>query len=129
VPAVCWSTSVFPLIQLGLKPVFVDVEPETFNSVVSKMEKRMNPRVKAVMAVHVLGNSTDMAELEKYVAFLKLVLIEDTCEALDTFYASNEGRKKMLGTCGDFGFTFRTTSPRARAAWSSAKNADDFNLL
>lgn len=67
VPAVCWSMSVFRLIQLGLKPVCVDVDPVTFNATVAEMEKRMTPRIKAVMAVHVLGNSTDMIELADFV--------------------------------------------------------------
>jgi CDP-4-dehydro-6-deoxyglucose reductase, E1 len=132
VPAVCWSTSVFPLIQLGLKPVFVDVDPVTFNASVSEMEKRINPRVKAVMAVHVLGNSTNMAKLSEFVARHKLVLIEDTCEALGTFYASKEGGQKMLGTCGDFGtysFYFSHHITSGEGGMVVCKTEDDFNLI
>jgi len=132
VPAVCWSTSVFPLIQLGLKPVFVDVDPVTFNSTVSEMEKRMNPRVKAVMAVHVLGNSTDMAELTDFVARHGLVLVEDTCEALGTFCTAKDGGRKMLGTCGDFGtysFYFSHHITSGEGGMVTCKTEDDFNLL
>jgi CDP-4-dehydro-6-deoxyglucose reductase, E1 len=134
VPAVCWSTSVFPLIQLGLEPVFVDVDPVTFNATVAEMEKRMNPGVKAVMAVHVLGNSTDMAELAAFVQKHNLVLIEDTCEALGTFYtASDAGQKQhMLGTCGDFGtysFYFSHHITSGEGGMVVCKTEDDYNLL
>jgi CDP-4-dehydro-6-deoxyglucose reductase, E1 len=92
VPAVCWSTSAFPLIQLGLKPVFVDVDPRTLNADIDEMEKRMSPRVKAVMAVHVLGNSCCMSELLAFVRRHNLVLVEDTCESLgSTFVDRSSG--------------------------------------
>jgi CDP-4-dehydro-6-deoxyglucose reductase, E1 len=132
VPAVCWSTSIFPLIQLGLKPVFVDVDPVTFNAPVLELEKRMTPRVKAVMAVHVLGNSSNMTELAAFVKKHGLVLVEDTCEALGTFYKAADGTQKMLGTCGDFGtysFYFSHHITSGEGGMVVCKTEDDFNLL
>ena len=72
VPAVCWSTSAFPLIQLELAPVFVDVDPTTLNADVATLAKHVTPRTKAVMAVHVLGNSCCMTEMLAFVALMRL---------------------------------------------------------
>lgn len=68
VPAVCWSTSLFPLMQLGLQPVFVDADPVTLNVSETALAEAIavRPECKAVLAVHVLGNSCDMAVLTKY---------------------------------------------------------------
>lgn len=132
VPAVCWSTSVFPLLQNGLKPVFVDADPRTFNMSIGELEKRMNPRVKAVMAVHVLGNSTPMVELLQFVKKHNLILIEDTCESLGSFYLGESGQKRMLGTAGDFGtfsFYFSHHVTSGEGGMVLCKTEEDFNLI
>src|SRR6266436_1295826 len=46
VPAVCWSTSVWPVVQMGLKPVFVDVDPRTLNADVANLRAKRSPRTK-----------------------------------------------------------------------------------
>jgi len=132
VPAVSWSTSVFPLIQCGLKPVFVDTDPVTFNVTKETLEKAMSPRVKAVMAVHVLGNSICMKDLEDFVTEHKLMLIEDTCESLGSTYTASDGKKKMLGTLGDFGcysfyFSHHITSGEGGAV--VCKTEQDYNFV
>jgi CDP-6-deoxy-D-xylo-4-hexulose-3-dehydrase len=98
VPAVAWSTSVWPLVQYGLRPVFVDVDPRSLNADPSDMERRLTPKTRAIMAVHVLGNSTPMPALRALADRHRLLLVEDTCESLGTTF---EGR--VLGTFGDFG--------------------------
>jgi CDP-6-deoxy-D-xylo-4-hexulose-3-dehydrase len=128
VPAVCWSTSVFPLLQCGLKPVFVDVNPQTFNVDINELEKKISSRVKAVMAVHVLGNSTCVRDLMNFTSKYNLILIEDTCEALGTF---SEG-KRMLGTSGDFGtysFYFSHHITSGEGGMVVCKTEDDYNLI
>ena len=62
-PALCWSTSLWPLVQAGLKPVFVDVNPETLNVDVKDIIKNITKKTKLIMAVHVLGGCTDMKKL------------------------------------------------------------------
>lgn len=132
VPAVSWSTSVFPLIQCGLKPVFVDTDPVTFNVTKETLEKAMSPRVRAVMAVHVLGNSVSMKDLEEFVQKHNLMLIEDTCESLGSTYTASDGKKKMLGTLGDFGcysfyFSHHITSGEGGAV--VCKTEQDYNFV
>ena len=60
VPALCWSTSLWPIIQAGLKPKFVDVDVETLNVNLEDLKKKINKKTKAFLAVHILGNSTNM---------------------------------------------------------------------
>ncbi len=102
VPSLCWSTSLWPIIQAGLTPKFVDVDPKTLNISIEDLKKKINKKTKAIMGVHVLGNSINMNELMKIVKKKKLYLIEDTCESLGSKYS-----KKYLGSFGDFGtFSF-----------------------
>ena len=99
IPAICWSTSLWPIVQAGLKPKFVDVDLKTFNIDLKDLEKKISKKTKAILAVHILGNSTNMFKLKKIVSKRKLTLIEDTCESLGSKYGS-----KFLGTFGTFSF-------------------------
>ena len=102
IPSLCWSTSLWPIVQSGLIPKFVDIDPLTLNISISDLKKKINKKTKAIMGVHVLGNSTNMDELMKIVKKNKLYLIEDTCESLGSIF-----NKKYLGNFGDFGtFSF-----------------------
>jgi CDP-6-deoxy-D-xylo-4-hexulose-3-dehydrase len=97
IPAICWSTSLWPIIQSGLKPVFVDIDKNTLNICISDLIKKITKKTKAIMLVHVLGNCTDMDILLDICKKKKLILIEDACEALGSKY-----KNKQLGTFGDF---------------------------
>ena len=97
IPAICWSTSLWPIVQAGLKPKFVDVDLNNFNIDLVKLEKKITSKTKAIMAVHVLGNSTKMPALMKIVKKYNLTLIEDTCESLGSKF-----NNKFLGTFGKF---------------------------
>lgn len=102
VPSVCWSTSVAPLLQFGLVPVFVDVDPQTLNVSIDDLRKKITPKTRAIMAVHVLGNGGPVAEVMDTVRENGLLLIEDTCESLGAMAGET-----FLGTSGDFGtFSF-----------------------
>ena len=97
IPSLCWSTSLWPIVQSGLKPVFVDIDRETLNMNLVDLEKKISKKTKGIMLVHVLGNSTDMTKLMKIKNRYKLILIEDTCESLGARY-----KDKFLGTFGEF---------------------------
>lgn len=102
IPSLCWSTSLWPIVQSGLKPIFVDINSNTLNIDCNLIEKKITKNTKAIVAVHVLGNSTNIEKLEHIVKKYNLTLIEDTCEALGSKYNS-----KFLGTFGRFGtFSF-----------------------
>lgn len=128
VPAVCWSTSLWPIVQTGLIPVLVDVEPETLNLSIKSFKSSLRKHdIKAVMMVHVLGNSTTMGELLSLVKENNLILIEDTCESLGTKWQG-----KYLGTFGDFGtfsFYFSHHMTTIEGGMIIAKNKKDYDLL
>ena len=98
VPSLCWSTSLWPIVQAGLKPKFVDVDPETLNISLKDLEKKISKKTKAIMLVHVLGNSTNMKKLKKITNKYKIKIIEDTCESLGSKFNG-----KYLGSFGDIG--------------------------
>ena len=80
VPAVCWSTSLWPVIQTGLVPVLVDVDPGTLNLSIPSLQAALRQHdLKAVLMVHVLGNSTELPALLEIVDRHRLLLMEDTC--------------------------------------------------
>lgn len=87
---------------VGAKPVFVDIDPRTFNISAEAIEKAVTPRTKAVMPVHLFGQPADMAQISELCARHKLKLIEDCCQS---FGASING--KQTGAIGDAaGFSF-----------------------
>lgn len=64
IPAVCWPTSLWPIVQTGLTPVLIDVEAETLNISIDSLRSALKTHdIKAIMMVHILGNSTNMTEL------------------------------------------------------------------
>lgn len=102
VPAVCWSTSLWPIVQNGLKPVFVDVDPCTLNVDIADLKRKLTARSRAIVLVHVLGMCCPMDDLMAIAAEHRLTVVEDTCESFGSRY---DGR--CLGTFGRFGcFSF-----------------------
>lgn len=81
-PAVGFPTTINPAIQLGMRPVFVDVEVDTLNPTLEQFAAAIGPRTRAVIAAHCLGNPYDAAGLSALCAEHDLVLIEDVCDAL-----------------------------------------------
>jgi len=88
---------------LGLKPVFVDVLPDTFNIDPTAVEKAITSKTKAIVPVHLFGQCADMQRLSDIARKHNLYIIEDTCQAIGAEYTFNEGSKKKAGTIGDIG--------------------------
>ena len=104
VPALSWSTTVWPLIQCGLKPVIVDIDPATFNIDPNEIEQAIGPKTRAVMIVPVYGNPCDMDAIVEICKRRNLILIEDCCEALGAYYDGKAVGK--FGRVGTFSFYF-----------------------
>jgi CDP-6-deoxy-D-xylo-4-hexulose-3-dehydrase len=104
VPAISWSTTYHPLQQYGLKLRFVDVQLSTLNMDVSKLERALTPRTRAIIAVSILGNPAALDVLERFAREHGLYLIEDNCESMD---AELGGRKTgTFGHLNTFSFFF-----------------------
>ena len=86
VSALSWSTTVWPLIQHGLVPVFVDCSADTLNMDRAALSRAITPRTMAIMPVHVYGNPCDMDALMDVATEHGLLVIEDCCEAMGAEY-------------------------------------------
>ena len=90
---------------LNLQPVFVDVDPDTFLINIQEIEKKISSKTKAIIPVHLFGQSTNMEELLNLAKKHNLYIIEDTAQALGAdYYFSNMGKSKV-GTIGTIGTT------------------------
>jgi CDP-6-deoxy-D-xylo-4-hexulose-3-dehydrase len=95
VPAVSWSTTYYPVHQLGLSLNFVDIDLETLNIDINQIIATINNRTKAILVVNLLGNPANLVELQRIAEEHGLLLLEDNCESLG---ASING--KQAGTFG-----------------------------
>ena len=97
-----FPTTVAPMVQYGVVPVFVDVTIPQYNIDVTMLEKARSERTKAVMVAHTLGNSFDLTEVRDFCRRHDLWLVEDNCDALGSTYTI-DGAKRFTGTIGDIG--------------------------
>jgi CDP-6-deoxy-D-xylo-4-hexulose-3-dehydrase len=86
VPAVTWSTTLWPVIQLGCIPVLVDADLATLNMSVAAAERAITPKTRAIFLAHILGNACDMQGFQALARKHDLILLEDSCEALGTTF-------------------------------------------
>lgn len=100
--AIPWATTVAPIVQAGAIPVFVDVDPDTFNLDPNLVEQAITPNTRAIMPVSLLGNPHGIDKIARIAQTNNLILIEDACEA-----TGSSIRGKRIGTFGDIGtFSF-----------------------
>lgn len=103
VPALSWPTTVWPLSQLGLVPVFVDIDPETMAICTKSARKALSDRTKAMFLIHVLGRTADMTEITEFCTENKVLLLEDCCESFGTYYEGKHvGRFGQSGSFSHF---------------------------
>ena len=98
VPAVSWSTTYYPLYQYGLKLKFVDIDLQTLNYDLDKLESAITGATRLVLAVNLLGNPNDFGRINSMIEGKNILLLEDNCESMG---ASFNG--KMAGTFGAMG--------------------------
>jgi CDP-6-deoxy-D-xylo-4-hexulose-3-dehydrase len=91
-----FPTTVNPIIQNRLVPVFLDVDIPTYNISVSQLEEALSPRTRAIMVAHALGNPFDVDAVEAFAEKHNLWVVEDCCDALGSTY-----RGRNCGTFGD----------------------------
>ncbi|MDX2596086.1 MULTISPECIES: lipopolysaccharide biosynthesis protein RfbH [Streptomyces] len=91
-----FPTTVNPIIQNGLVPVFVDVELKTYNTTAERIKAAVGPKTRAIMIAHALGNPFEVADVARIAEENDLFLIEDNCDAVGSLH---DGR--LTGTFGD----------------------------
>ncbi len=90
---------------LKLKPVLVDVDPDTFCIDTEEIRKAITPKTKAIVPVHLFGQCADMEEILSIAKEHHLYVIEDTAQAIGAEYTFSDGTVKKAGTMGTFGCT------------------------
>ena len=103
-PAVTWATTVWPIADVGLVPVLVDVDIDTLNISSDQVQEAISPLTRAIMPVHLLGNPVDMDAILKIANANESFVLEDACESHG---AEIGGRKTgSIGNAGTFSFFF-----------------------
>ena len=105
VPAFTYVATAEVVALLGLVPVMVDVDPDTFNLPVAGVQAALTPRTRAVVPVHLFGQSTGMEPLLALTRQHGIAVIEDNAQAIGARYTFTDGRVAQTGTMGDIGTT------------------------
>jgi CDP-6-deoxy-D-xylo-4-hexulose-3-dehydrase len=133
VPAIAWPTTVWPIIQLGLNPIFVDIDPETLaldlNAAQQVISKGKIP-VKAIFPIHPLGLAIPSEMLFNFSELNNLVLINDVCESLGSW--ENGKHAGTVGSASSFSFYFShhiTTMEGGGIATNDPSLADDLKSM
>ncbi len=90
---------------LNYKPVFVDVDKDTFCMDVESLKKAITPNTKAIVPVHLYGHTANMEEVMKVANEHNIPVVEDTAQAIGADYIFSDGQRKKAGTIGTFGAT------------------------
>ena len=105
VPAFTYVASAEVIGLLGLTPVMVDVDPRTFNVTVEHIKHGLSARTRAVIPVHLFGQSCDMEPILAFAQEHGLYVVEDNAQALGAEYTFSDGRRAKTGTMGTIGCT------------------------
>ena len=102
VPAVTWVTNVTPVMQCGLRPVFVDVNLDDFSFDYDALERSVGPRTRAIFVTHLIGFPADMPRIHAVAGARGLIVLEDCCES----HGAHLGGVKVgnHGSCSSFSF-------------------------
>lgn len=104
-PAFTYVAAAEAVALLGLTPVLVDVDPDTFNLDPQKIEEAISRDTKAIIAVHLFGQVCDMEAVLRIAKTYRLYVIEDNAQSIGAEYTFSDGRIKKSGTIGHIGTT------------------------
>ena len=90
---------------MGLTPVVVDVDFDTFNISLESVKKAITPKTKAIVPVHLFGQNADMEAILALAKEHNLFVVEDACQSIGSVYTFNDGRQAQSGCMGDIGCT------------------------
>lgn len=133
VPAIAWPTTVWPIIQLGLVPIFVDIDPKTLAIDLIKAQDLIDSTkipVAGIFPIHPLGFAIPPSHLKKFIEKNNLLLINDTCESLGSW--NEDLHAGTFGIAASFSFYFShhiTTMEGGGIATNDDEYADDLRSM
>lgn len=104
-PAFTYVSTAEVIALLGLKPIMVDVDLDTFNIKIDAIEAAITPKTKAIVPVHIFGQVADMEAIMKIAKKYNLFVIEDNAQAIGADYTFSDGTIQKAGTLGHIGCT------------------------
>jgi dTDP-4-amino-4,6-dideoxygalactose transaminase len=111
-PAFTYIAPVEMAVALGLKPVLIDVDPDTFNLNTEILERAISRQTRAIVVVHLFGQACEMEPVMKISGKYKLPVIEDNAQSLGVDYTFSDGSVRKAGAIGTIGITsFFPTKP------------------
>jgi dTDP-4-amino-4,6-dideoxygalactose transaminase len=105
VPCFTYVATAEVIALLGLKPVMVDVDPDTFQVDIAEIEKHITAQTKAIVPVHLFGQCSDMEAIMKLAEKHNIAVVEDTAQAIGAKYTFSDGKTVSAGCIGHFGTT------------------------
>ena len=100
-----FASTIEVILLLGLKPVLIDIDPKTFNLNTSLIKSKINDKTKAIIPVHLFGQTCDMEKIVEIANKYNLYVIEDNAQALGSKYKFSNSKKQFAGTIGDISTT------------------------
>jgi len=133
VPAIAWPTTIWPLIQLGLNPIFIDVDPSTLALDLKAAQEFINQSgipIKGIFPIHPLGRAISPSLLGEFITKNDLVLINDVCESLGSWIEGKHAGN--VGEASSFSFYFShhiTTMEGGGIATNNDSIVDDLKSM
>jgi CDP-6-deoxy-D-xylo-4-hexulose-3-dehydrase len=133
VPAIAWPTTIWPIIQLGLNPIFVDIDAKSLALDLTKAQEKidsLNVRVSAIFPIHPLGFAIPPSALNDFVGKNDLILINDVCESLGSWSESQHAGTSGIASSYSFYFSHHiTTMEGGGIATDNSAFADDLRSM
>jgi len=104
-PSFTYIATTEVIALLGLKPIFVEVDPKTFCIDPEELAAALTPRTKAIVPVHLYGQSANMESIMSFARANNLFVVEDNAQAIGAEYLFSSGEQQKTGTIGDIGCT------------------------
>lgn len=105
VPAFTYPSAIEVIVLLGLKPIMADIDIQSYNIDISKIESKITHRTKAIIPVHLFGQSAEMEVIVQIANRHNLFIIEDNAQSIGACYTFSDNERKRTGTIGHIGTT------------------------
>jgi len=105
IPAFTYAATAEVIALLSLKPIMVDVDPNTFNVDLSQVERAVTSKTKVIIPVHLFGQCSDIEDLISFAKEKGIKIIEDNAQSIGSVLTFKNGKKKQAGTLGEIGTT------------------------